>query len=45
MKRTITWVVGGLSLVLLLILRNNTDFISQAPGWRTSASGPSSRRP
>jgi len=33
MKRTITWVVGGLSLILLLYLRNNTGIISQAPGF------------
>ena len=32
MKRNITWVVGGLSLILLLYLRNNTGIISQAPG-------------
>ena len=34
MKRTITWVVGGLALMLLLlILRNNTDVISPATGF------------
>jgi Na+/H+ antiporter NhaC len=33
MKRTITWVFGGLALVFLLFLRNNTDIISQAPGF------------
>ena len=33
MKRTTTWVVGGLSLILLLYLRNNTDIISPAAGY------------
>jgi len=33
MKRTITWVVGGLVLILLLFLRNNTDIVSQAAGF------------
>jgi len=32
MKRTTTWVIGGLFLILLLYLRNNTGIISQAPG-------------
>ena len=32
MKRTITWVGGGLFLVLLVYLRNNTGLIEQVPG-------------
>jgi len=32
MKRTTTWAVGGLVLVLLLYLRNNTGIIGLAPG-------------
>lgn len=32
MKRTTAWVMGGLFLVLLVYIRNNTGFISQAVG-------------
>ncbi len=31
-KRTTTWIVGGLALILLLYLRNNTGIISTVPG-------------
>ncbi len=32
MKRTTTWVIGGLFLALLLHIRSNTGLIAQAPG-------------